>query len=116
MPTPIGSNNLALIVSAVVGLAMLWSKFAEIAVNKKNKAEIDRTTIQSKEIDDDIAYRKDLVDENKTLRAELRQANTSFTDAVSKILPKLEEIIVSLGKRAEEHNKILEKLGQIEHH
>lgn len=64
-----------LLISIVVGLNMLWTEIVRGKNTRRQAGTVDQTTLEGKHIDDSIAWRKDILDENKTLRTDLSAAN-----------------------------------------
>lgn len=112
-------NYLPLIISCVIGLNMLWTEIMRGKNSRRQAGTLDQTTLEGKHIDDSIAWRKDILDENKTLRTDLSAANKliaelSITHAtlIRTILDKSEEIVGSTKLATElvkRNNDILEK-------
>ena len=108
-----------LVISIVVGLNMLWTEIMRGRNLRRQAGVIDQTTLEGKHIDDSIAWRKDILDENKTLRTDLSGANRliaelSITHAASiRIVSERVESAISAisaaSTTANRNNEILEK-------
>jgi FtsZ-binding cell division protein ZapB len=95
--------NIALGISLLVGLSMFFAKMVEVWGQRKAKTELDLTTVAGKEIDDEAAWRKDILSENANLRSELRQANTIIHENQTKCAERIGEV---LGKMMDITNRI----------
>jgi hypothetical protein len=69
-----------LVVSFLAGFSLLWTEIMRGKNGRLQSRLVDQTTIEGKHIDDSIQWRKDLLDENKSLRTDLAMANKLISD------------------------------------
>jgi hypothetical protein len=106
-PKNVGTSEIALAISLIVGLQMLWAKIAEIRVNRENKGTLDKTTITGKEMDDQTAWRKDLIEQNKNLTNALMEAQKLIRDLQNQRQEDIEAALLRVEEAAAQIKAIL---------
>lgn len=119
MPSPLLAYA-PLVISIVVGLNMLWTEIVRGRNLRRQAGVVDQTTLEGKHIDDSIAWRKDILDENKSLRTDLAIANKLIAElslahalAIRSVSDKTDialNAIMAASATATGNNEILEKL------
>ena len=111
MNPPTLSGYWPYIVSALIGLQMLWTEIMRGKNSRLQSKTIDQTAMSGKQIDDSIAWRKDILEADKSLRTDLGNAYKLIGEINGGQTVKINTVIETVNDLVDKFTDLTSKFG-----